>query len=66
MWDKKFVFKASRGMKIQRRHWDKFHFEGAIRAWTVTSETESHILNLKIHEGHEGMTLIFFLDKPAA
>ena len=63
MWDKKFVFKARCGMKIQRRHWDKFHFEGAMRDWTVTSETESHILNLKIHEG---MTLIFFLDKPAA
>ena len=29
-------------MKIQRRYWDKFHFEDAIRDLTVTSETESH------------------------
>lgn len=60
MWDKKFVFIARCGMKLQRRHWDKLQFEGAIRDRTVTCGTESH--NLKIHEG---TTLIFFLDKPS-
>ena len=59
MWDKKFVFIARCGMKLQRRHWDKLqHFEGAIRDRTVTCGTESH--NLKIHEA---TTLTFFLDK---